>query len=94
MASAAANESDSYVPSEEHDDSFDSEEDERPNRWRGPRTTWRNYNSEEIATATALKEIQDRDLSVHLYNAFSLKQRYRRIKEGVALDGPVAGKVC
>ncbi|XDG08569.1 hypothetical protein ABKA04_008184 [Annulohypoxylon sp. FPYF3050] len=92
MASAAANESDSYVPSEEHDDSFDSEEDERPNRWRGPRTTWRNYNSEEIATATALKEIQDRDLSVHLYNAFSLKQRYRRIKEGVALDGPVAGK--
>ncbi|KAI1090241.1 hypothetical protein F5B19DRAFT_504145 [Rostrohypoxylon terebratum] len=91
MASAA-NDSDDYVPSEDHDELSDFEEDERPNRWHGPRTTWRNYNSEEIATATALKEIQDRDLSVHLYNAFSLKQRYRKIKEGVALDGPVTGK--
>ncbi|KAI0881263.1 uncharacterized protein GGS22DRAFT_192350 [Annulohypoxylon maeteangense] len=91
MASAA-NESDSYVPDDDSNILSDSEEDERPNRWHGPRTTWRGFNSEEIATATALKEIQDRDLSVHLYNAFALKQRYRGAKEGVALDGPVAGK--
>ncbi|KAI1204786.1 uncharacterized protein F4807DRAFT_465288 [Annulohypoxylon truncatum] len=91
MASAA-DESNSQIPGEDADVLSDSEEDERPNRWRGPSTTWRDFNSEEIATATALKEIQNRDLSVHLYNAFALKQRYGRAKEGVALDGPVAGK--
>ncbi|KAI2471306.1 RNA polymerase I-specific transcription initiation factor-domain-containing protein [Annulohypoxylon bovei var. microspora] len=91
MASTA-DESDNYIPSNDSEVSLDSDEDERPNRWRGPKSTWRALNSEEIATATALKEIEDRDLSVHLYNAFALKQRYRRAKEGVALDGPVAGK--
>ncbi|KAI1459950.1 hypothetical protein F4805DRAFT_472532 [Annulohypoxylon moriforme] len=91
MASTA-DELNSHVPADDSDNLFDSEEDERPNRWHGSRATWRDFNSEEIATTTALKEIQDRDLSVHLYNAFALKQRYKRLKEGVASDGPVAGK--
>ncbi|KAI1414074.1 RNA polymerase I-specific transcription initiation factor-domain-containing protein [Hypoxylon sp. FL1857] len=89
MASTA-DESSEYVPGDDSEDSF--EEDERPNRWRGPKSKWLYLNNEEITTLTALKEIHDRDLSVHLYNAFALKQRHRRAKDGVTPDGPVAGK--
>ncbi|KAI0837656.1 RNA polymerase I-specific transcription initiation factor-domain-containing protein [Hypoxylon sp. FL0890] len=89
MASTA-DESNEYISDDDSEDFID--EDERPNRWRGPKSTWQSLNSEEIATVAALKEIRDRDLSVHLYNAFALKQRHRRAKEGVTPDGPVAGK--
>lgn len=72
----------------------EEEEDERPNRWRGPKSTWQQYNSQEISTLTALKEIHDRDLSVHLYNAFALKRRYKKVQQDrAAADGPVPGKV-
>lgn len=97
MASAADDEE--YLPGEtptgntEDEFDFEDEEDERPNRWRGAASTWRSYNGEEIDTMTTLKEILDRDLSVHLYNAFALKQRHRKAQEGVAVDGPVPGKV-
>ncbi|KAI0149718.1 RNA polymerase I-specific transcription initiation factor-domain-containing protein [Hypoxylon sp. NC0597] len=89
MASTA-DESYEDVSGDDSDDSF--EEDERPNRWRGAKSTWQHLNSEEIATLTALKEIRDRDLSVHLYNAFALKQRHKKAKDGVTPDSPVAGK--
>ncbi|KAI1077666.1 RNA polymerase I-specific transcription initiation factor-domain-containing protein [Whalleya microplaca] len=58
--------------------SEESYEEERPNRWDGPKSTWQQLNSEEISTLTALNEIRDRDLPVHLYNAFSLKRRHKR----------------
>ncbi|KAI1317437.1 RNA polymerase I-specific transcription initiation factor-domain-containing protein [Xylariaceae sp. FL0255] len=64
--------SDDYLP--DSDDSHD--EDERPNRWAGPPSTWQQLNSTEIDTLTALNDIRNRDLSVHLYNAFALKKRH------------------
>ncbi|KAI1422610.1 RNA polymerase I-specific transcription initiation factor-domain-containing protein [Xylaria sp. FL1777] len=68
------NDSDEYLPSS--DDS--NEEDERPNRWTGPPSTWQQLNSAEIDTLTALNAIRNQDLSVHLYNAFTLKHRHDR----------------
>ncbi|KAI1871950.1 uncharacterized protein JN550_004153 [Neoarthrinium moseri] len=57
--------------------SFSGSDTERPNRWEGPSSTWQDLNREEINTLTALNEIRNRDLAVHLYNAFALKQRHR-----------------
>lgn len=71
--------SDEYLP-----DSDDSRsEDERPNRWTGPPSTWQQLNSAEINTLTALNEIRSQDLSIHLYNAFALKHRHDK-REGTA----------
>ncbi|KAI3340003.1 RNA polymerase I-specific transcription initiation factor-domain-containing protein [Ustulina deusta] len=72
----ARNDSDAYLP--DSDDSND--EDERPNRWTGPPSTWQQLNSAEIDTLTALNEIRNQDLSIHLYNAFALKHRHTRRK--------------
>lgn len=99
MASAVADDSEAYQPSDESEDLIDEheyddedEDEDRPNRWRGPKSTWQQHNSEEIDTIAALKEIGDRDLSVHLYTAFALKQRHRKRQDKV-VGGPVAGKV-
>lgn len=63
--------SDTYAESSAED------EYERPNRWHGPPSTWQQMNNEELDTLTALNEIRNRDLSVHLYNTFALKQRHK-----------------
>ncbi|OAA68824.1 RNA polymerase I specific transcription initiation factor [Cordyceps fumosorosea ARSEF 2679] len=47
----------------------------RPNRWKGPKSTWRHLTEEERLLWRSTKQLQDEDLSVHLYNAFVLKQR-------------------
>ncbi|RWA10138.1 hypothetical protein EKO27_g4969 [Xylaria grammica] len=72
----AGNDSDEYLP--DSDDSND--EDERPNRWSGPPSTWQQLNSAEIDTLSALNKIRNQDLSTHLYNAFALKHRHSRRK--------------
>ncbi|KAI0384261.1 RNA polymerase I-specific transcription initiation factor-domain-containing protein [Hypomontagnella monticulosa] len=87
MASSA---DESYLLADDSEDSFD--EDERPNKWRGPKSTWQQLNSEEIDTSTALKEIRDRDLSIHLYNAFSLKQRHKKSQDAITQGGPAPEK--
>jgi len=46
-------------------------------RWQGPASTWRAHNAEELSTATALEATRDRDLSLHLYNAFALQHRQK-----------------
>ncbi|RYP75426.1 hypothetical protein DL769_003820 [Monosporascus sp. CRB-8-3] len=81
MASSP-NDSDEYEP-------LSDSGDERPNRWHGPPSTWQQMNSEEIDTLAALNELRNRDLSIHLYNAFALKQRHRQ-PPGNGL--PVAGQ--
>ncbi|KAI8624096.1 RNA polymerase I-specific transcription initiation factor-domain-containing protein [Xylariaceae sp. FL1651] len=63
---------DDYLP----DSDESNDEDERPNRWAGPPSTWQQLNSAEIDTLTALNELRNRDLSIHLYNAFMLKHRH------------------
>jgi hypothetical protein len=47
----------------------------RPNRWTGPKSTWRHLTEEERMLWRSMKQLQDEDLSVHLYNAFALKRR-------------------
>lgn len=47
----------------------------RPNRWTGPKSTWRTLTEEDRLVWQSMKQIQDQDLAVHLYNAFALKRR-------------------
>ncbi|KAF5669292.1 hypothetical protein FHETE_5050 [Fusarium heterosporum] len=47
----------------------------RPNRWTGPKSTWRTLTEEDRLLWQSMKQIQDQDLAVHLYNAFTLKRR-------------------
>lgn len=47
----------------------------RPNRFRGPESTWRKLTTEERQNAQALEAIRARDLSAHLYNAYALRVR-------------------
>ncbi|KAG6180210.1 hypothetical protein E4U10_007601 [Claviceps purpurea] len=47
----------------------------RPNRWTGPRSTWRALVREERMLWRSMQQVVDQDLAVHLYNAFALKRR-------------------
>ncbi|KAG5946739.1 hypothetical protein E4U59_003093 [Claviceps monticola] len=47
----------------------------RPNRWTGPRSTWRTQVREERMLWRSRQQVVDQDLAVHLYNAFALKRR-------------------
>ncbi|KLU92969.1 hypothetical protein MAPG_11912, partial [Magnaporthiopsis poae ATCC 64411] len=53
----------------------------RPNRWRGPRSTWRQLTEADRLDYDALVSLRNQDLAVHLYNAFVLKRR-RRLAKG------------
>ncbi|KAK8008530.1 hypothetical protein PG991_011081 [Apiospora marii] len=63
------------VSSDEYEPSTDEDGHNRPNRWDGPPSTWQDMASQEIATSVALEEIRNRELAVHLYNAFALKRQ-------------------
>ena len=54
----------------------------RPNKFRGPPSTWRNRTATERDLAASLDQLQAKDLSVHLYNSFKLKQRDRNREPG------------
>ncbi|RAL15937.1 uncharacterized protein BO97DRAFT_468077 [Aspergillus homomorphus CBS 101889] len=47
----------------------------RPNRFRGPESTWRNLTAEDRQNAQALVDLRARDLAAHLYNASALRRR-------------------
>ncbi|KAG6010475.1 hypothetical protein E4U21_006477 [Claviceps maximensis] len=47
----------------------------RPNRWRGTKSTWRDLTAEERMLWRSMLQVVDRDLAVHLYDAFALKRR-------------------
>lgn len=44
----------------------------RPNRWTGPRSTWESLTRPDREIWDSLKQLHDRDLAVHLYNAHVL----------------------
>ncbi|KAK8074727.1 RNA polymerase I specific transcription initiation factor [Apiospora hydei] len=69
--------------SDEYEPSSDEDGHNRPNRWHGPSSTWLDMTSQEIATSVALEDIRNRDLAVHLYNAFALKR-----EDGASLETP------
>lgn len=80
---------DDYPP--DSDDSHD--EDKRPNRWTGPPSTWQQLNSAEINTLTALNEIRNQDLSIHLYKAFALRHRHDERNNTAGAAKPVPNQV-
>ena len=49
----------------------------RPNKFHGPPSTWRNWTAAERDLAASLNQLRAKDLSVHLYNSFKLRQRNR-----------------
>lgn len=60
----------SEIQSEDSDDLHEN----RPNRWKGPPQSWRSITEEERLTYNALERLRNEDLSLHLYNAFKLRQ--------------------
>lgn len=52
----------------------------RLNKFEGSRENWRRWTKRERQEVAALETIRSRDLSLHLYNAFALKQRAERLK--------------
>lgn len=60
-----------YIASDEDEEI----ENERPNRWRGAPTTWTTFTAPERGLSNSLDQIRNADLSLHLYNAFALRQR-------------------
>lgn len=46
----------------------------RPGRFKGPKSTWRTFNEDEIALAESLVKLEAQDLSAHLYNAHVMKK--------------------
>ena len=46
----------------------------RPNKYRGPASTWRNWTAPERELVASLEQLTAKDLSVHLYNIFKLKK--------------------
>ncbi|KAI9825880.1 MAG: hypothetical protein M1832_000821 [Thelocarpon impressellum] len=66
------------LPGDESTDEESSEhEPDRPNRYRGPASTWRSWTESERLLAASLDQLRAGDLSLHLYCAHSLKARHR-----------------
>ena len=53
---------------------------ERPNRFKGPASTWRDWTATDRDIAKSLDRLKAQDLSVHLYNAFALRARARKLR--------------
>ena len=49
----------------------------RPNKFLGPPSTWRNWTAPERELAASVEQLQAKDLSIHLYNSFKLRNRKR-----------------
>lgn len=64
----------------------------RPNRFKGPKSTWRKLTIEERLVATSMTKLRDQDLSIHLYNAHAMRWRHYDANQ-VAGVKPWAGKV-
>lgn len=47
----------------------------RPNKYHGPASTWRDRTAPERQIATSLDQLRAKDLGVHLYNFYTLKQQ-------------------
>ncbi|EEY21279.1 conserved hypothetical protein [Verticillium alfalfae VaMs.102] len=45
----------------------------RPNRWRGPLSTWRHMTEEERLLHQNMEQVRDQDLALHLFNAAMLR---------------------
>ena len=57
-----------------------------PSKFNGPSSTWRSWTAGDRAIATSLDQLRATDLSVHLYNAYSLKQGATRLEATAGVD--------
>ncbi|EUC38860.1 hypothetical protein COCCADRAFT_575 [Bipolaris zeicola 26-R-13] len=72
---------------DDFDQSDEDEEDEeptRPNRFHGTPQTWEEHTEADRRIAESLEQMQNSDLSAHLYNAHMLKRRLQRPAQDLA----------
>lgn len=77
----------SEIQSEDSDELFNT----RPNRWRGPPQSWRTLTEEDRLTYNAVERLRNQDLSIHLYNAFALRQTPQLLQNN---DAVISDEVC
>ncbi|MCJ1266678.1 hypothetical protein MMC22_006563 [Lobaria immixta] len=68
----------SYL-SEETSDQSEAHPESRSNKYNGPQSTWRSWTVPERGLAESLDKLTAKDLAVHLYNAYALKERARKM---------------
>lgn len=51
---------------------------ERPNRWKGPSTSYSNVIEGEREVYESMNTARSRDLAAHLYNAYAIRNKLRR----------------
>jgi hypothetical protein len=59
----------------------------RPNKYRGPPSTWRSWTEAERQLATSLDQERAADLAIHLYNSHALKRRLWQSKGACTVQG-------
>lgn len=74
----APNADDELVTDSDTDASISDEESARPNRFTGPQSIWQGYTAADRQVAASLEQLQNVDLSAHLYNAHALERRVWR----------------
>jgi hypothetical protein len=72
--------------------SLEASESNRPNRFKGPRSTWRMLTEEERLVSSSMTQLRDQDLSIHLYNAHVMRRRHYDLESASKLK-PWANKV-
>lgn len=72
---ASTGQVESYLSEETSDQS----EESRSNKYNGPQSTWRSWTVPERGLAESLDQLTAKDLAVHLYNAYALKERARKV---------------
>jgi hypothetical protein len=78
---------DRIIPNSNSDSDSLTPSPTRPNRWKGPPSTWTSLTSQERGLAASLDSIRNSDLSIHLYNSYALKRRARDVDNGEVEKG-------
>ena len=70
---------------------IDSDElyETRPNRWKGQPSSWASITEQDRLTYSALEQLRNQDLAIHLYNASSLKRAARTQDSAAPIPGEV-----
>ncbi|USP82421.1 hypothetical protein yc1106_09695 [Curvularia clavata] len=66
------------IDTESEEDESEEEEAQRPNRFKEAPKRWRNYTEADRQIVESLDQIQNSDLSAHLYNAHAMRRRVQR----------------
>lgn len=75
---------DSQAESDESEEDEEDEEPTRPNKFSGQAQTWQSYTEADRQIAESLEQMEDTDLTAHLYNTHALKRRLRRPAQDLA----------